>query len=117
MDQIGKFQLIKGLGKGASATVYLALDTFSGSDVALKVLHPEVVQSPDFDRTTTMQFMTEASLAGKLPPPHLVAILETSVSEDSGYISLEYVPGGGVLEQIAFKCCGALDYAFRQGIV
>jgi len=131
MKQIGKFQLLRVLGKGASATVYLALDTFSGNDVALKVLAPEVVQSPDFDRTTTMQFMTEASLAGKLSHPHIVSILEASVSEDSGYIALEYVPGGDLFQyttpgkllspedaiQIAFKCCGALDYAFRQGIV
>lgn len=131
MNQIGKFQLLKVLGKGASATVYLALDTFAGIEVALKVLDPEVVHSPDFDRTTTMQFMTEASLAGKLSHPHIVAILEASVGEDSGYIALEYVPGGDLFQytkpgnllspedsiQIAFKCCGALDYAFRQGIV
>jgi eukaryotic-like serine/threonine-protein kinase len=119
------------LGKGASATVYLALDTFSGNEVALKVLDAEVVRSPDFDRTTTMQFMTEASLAGKLSHPHIVSILEASVNEDSGYIALEYVPGGDLFQyttagkllspedaiQVAFKCCGALDYAFRQGIV
>jgi serine/threonine protein kinase len=131
MNQIGKFQLRKVLGKGASATVYLALDTFSGNDVALKVLDPEVVQSPDFDRTMTAQFMTEASLAGKLSHPHIVSILEASVTGDSGYIALEYVPGGDLYQftksgtllspedatQIAFKCCGALDYAFRQGIV
>jgi serine/threonine protein kinase len=76
MNQIGKFQLLRVLGKGASATVYLALDTFSGNEVALKVLDPELVQSPDFDRSTTMQFMTEASLAGKLSHPHIVSILE-----------------------------------------
>ena len=131
MNQIGKFQLRRVLGNGASGTVYLALDTFSGNDVALKVLDPELVQSADFDRSTTMQFMTEASLAGKLSHPHIVSILEASVSEESGYIALEYVPGGDLYQftkpgqllspedgvQIAFKCCGALDYAFRQGIV
>ncbi len=131
MNQVGKFQLKKLLGKGASATVYLALDTFSGNEVALKVLDPELVQGADFDRSTTMQFMTEASLAGKLSHPHIVSILEASVNEDSGYIALEYVPGGDLFQyttpgrllspedaiQIAFKCCGALDYAFRQGIV
>ncbi len=131
MNQIGKFQLRKVLGKGASGTVYLALDTFSGNDVALKVLDPEVVKSPEFDRTKTEQFMNEASLAGKLSHPHIASILEASVSEDSGYIALEYVPGGDLTQytapgkllspqdaiQIAFKTCGALDYAFRQGIV
>lgn len=131
MDRIGKFQLRKVLGKGASGTVYLALDTFSGNDVALKVLDPEVVKSPDFDRTNTAQFMNEASLAGKLSHPHIASILEASVSADSGYIAIEYVPGGDLSQytmpgrllspenaiEVAFKCCGALDYAFRQGIV
>lgn len=131
MDRIGKFQLRRVLGKGASGTVYLALDTFSGKDVALKVLDPEIVKSPDFDRTNIVQFMNEASLAGKLTHPHIASILEASVSEDSGYIAIEYVPGGELSQytkpgsllspenaiQIAFKSCGALDYAFRQGIV
>ena len=89
---------MKVLGKGASATVYLALDTFSGNEVALKVLDSEIVQSPDFDRSTTMQFMTEASLAGKLSHPHIVSILEASVSEECGYIALEYVPGGDLFQ-------------------
>ncbi len=131
MEQVGKFQLRKVLGKGASGTVYLALDTFSGNDVALKVLDRQVVESPEFERTRTEQFLNEASLAGKLQHPHIAAILEASVSRDSGYIALEYVPGGDLSQyvgpdkllspeqaiQVAFKSCGALDYAFRQGIV
>jgi tRNA A-37 threonylcarbamoyl transferase component Bud32 len=131
VHQIGKFQLRKELGTGASGTVYLALDTFSGNDVALKVLDPDVVKSPGFDRTNTVQFMNEASLAGKLAHPHIASILEASVTEDSGYIAIEYVPGGDLSQytvpgnllspedaiQVAFKSCGALDYAFRQGIV
>jgi len=131
IQQIGKFQLRKVLGKGASGTVYLALDTFSGDDVALKVLDHAVVSSPEFAATRTAQFMNEASLAGKLQHPHIAAILEASISRESGYIALEYVPGGDLSQyavpgkllppeqaiQVAFKSCGALDYAFRQGIV
>jgi serine/threonine protein kinase len=131
VTQIGKFQLRKVLGKGASGTVYLALDTFSGNDVALKVLDKQVVASPDFEATVTAQFLNEASLAGKLQHPHIAAILEASVNRDEGYIALEYVPGGDLSQyvapgkllapdqciQVAFKSCGALDYAFRQGIV
>ncbi len=131
MNQIGKFQLRRVLGKGASGTVYLALDTFSGADVALKVLDPQVVASPDFGATVTAQFLNEAALAGKLNHPHIAAILEAVVDGNSGYVALEYVPGGDLTQftqpgkllsredaiQIAFKSCGALDYAFRQGIV
>ncbi len=128
---MGKFQLLKELGKGASGTVYLALDTYSGVNVALKVLDQNLVSSPDFDRSHAAQFMNEASLAGKLSHPHIAMILEASVNENAGYIAIEYVPGGDLTQytrpgkllsvedavQVAFKSCGALDYAFRQGIV
>jgi len=131
MEQLGKYQLRKVLGKGASGTVYLALDTFSGDDVALKILDPKVVASAEFGATATAQFLNEASLAGKLNHPHIAAILEAVVTGNSGYVALEYVPGGDLAQftqpgkllsredaiQIAFKSCGALDYAYRQGIV
>ena len=130
--RLGKYELIKVLGKGASGTVYLALDTFSGQEVALKVLDPEVVAAPEFDQTHTHQFMNEASLAGRISHPHIATILEAAVDEQTGgYIAIEYVPGGDLSQfatperllsvedaiEVAFKCCGALDYAFRQGIV
>lgn len=131
MEQIGKYQLRKLLGQGASGKVYLALDTFAGVDVALKVLDPEVIKNSHLDHSNILQFMNEASLAGKLSHPHIASILEASITGDTGYIALEYVPGGDLTQyskpgsllspanaiEIAFKCCGALDYAFRQGIV
>jgi len=131
LQQIGKFQLRKVLGKGASGTVYLALDTFSGNDVALKVLNPAVLSDPRLENSAIPQFLNEASLAGKLAHPHIASILEASVDAGGGYIALEYIPGGDLAQyatpsklltaeqaiQVAFKCCGALDYAFRQGVV
>ena len=131
MQSIGKFALRKILGKGATGTVYLALDTFSGQEVALKVLDPALVADPEFGAVNRKQFLNEASLAGKLSHPHIATILEASVNEESGYIAVEFVPGGTLgrftttdnllsqedTHEIAFKCCGALDYAFRQGIV
>ncbi len=125
--RFGKFELMRVLGKGATGTVHLAIDTFSGMQVALKVFDPDVVQ----DAASARQFMNEAALAGKLSHPHIAAIYEAVVGEGSGYIALEYVPGGDLRQytlrdkllpvedaiEIAFKCCGALDYASRRGIV
>jgi serine/threonine protein kinase len=130
-QRIGKFALIERLGKGSSGTVYKALDTFSGEEVALKVLDANLFSSQGFNENHRQQFMNEASLAGRLQHPHIAAILEASIDERSGYIAVEYVPGGdlsravtpeGLLKidevfEIAFKCCGALDYAYRQGII
>ncbi len=129
--QVGKYDIRKQLGKGATGTVYLAVDTFTGREVALKVIEPDVFRDPQFGTVYRTQFLNEASLAGKLRHPHIVAILDAVVQEDSGHIAMECVMGGDLSKhatpdtllpvadvlQMIFKCCGALDYAFREGIV
>jgi serine/threonine protein kinase len=130
-QRIGKFALLERLGKGSSGTVFKAFDTFSGQEVALKVLDESLFAGEGLNESSRQQFMNEASLAGRLQHPHIAAILEASIDEKSGYIAVEYVPGGdlsravqreGLLRveevfEIAFKSCGALDYAYRQGII
>ncbi|MSQ54339.1 MAG: cyclic nucleotide-binding domain-containing protein [Betaproteobacteria bacterium] len=129
--QVGKYDIQQMLGKGATGTVYLAKDTFSGREVALKTIEPEVFRDPEFGTVYRAQFLNEASLAGKIRHPHIVAILDAVVEENSGHIAMELVTGGDLAQyaskdkllpvadalQIAFKCCGALDYAFKEGIV
>jgi tRNA A-37 threonylcarbamoyl transferase component Bud32 len=129
--QVGKYDIQKLLGKGATGTVYLARDTFSGREVALKTIEPEVFRDPEFGLVYRAQFLNEASLAGKLRHPHIVGIYDAVVQDDSGHIAMELVTGGDLSRhvdakrllpvpdvlEIGFKCCGALDYAFREGIV
>ncbi len=131
LDRIGKYELKRVLGQGASGTVYLARDTFSNAEVAVKVIDPTIFEDRENGKILRTQFLNEASLAGRLNHPHIVSILDAVVTEDSGHIAMEYVPGGNLSKrasvqnlfsiddaiQVGFKCCGALDYAFRQGIV
>jgi eukaryotic-like serine/threonine-protein kinase len=129
--QVGKYDIQKLLGKGATGTVYLARDTFTGKEVALKTIEPEVFRDPEFGTVYRGQLLNEASLAGKLRHPHIVNILDAVVGEDSGHIAMELVMGGDLAAhatpdkllpvadvlQIGFKCCGALEYAAKEGIV
>ena len=129
--QVGKYDIQKLLGKGATGTVYLARDTFTGKEVALKTIEPELFRDPEFGTMHRSQLLNEAALAGKLRHPHIVAILDAVVGEDSGHIAMELVTGGDLSQfvkpdkllpvadvlQIGFKCCGALDYAAKEGIV
>jgi serine/threonine protein kinase len=129
--KVGKYDVQKLLGKGATGTVYLAKDTFTGKEVALKTIEPEVFRDPEFGTVYRSQFLNEASLAGKLRHPYIVNILDAVVGEDSGYIAMELVTGGDLsthvtsgkllpvadVMQIGFKCCGALEYAAKEGIV
>jgi CRP-like cAMP-binding protein len=90
-----------------------------------------VFRDPEFGTVYRGQLLNEASLAGKLRHPHIVAILDAVVGEDSGHIAMELVNGGDLsahaapdkllpvadVLQIGFKCCGALEYAAKEGIV
>jgi serine/threonine protein kinase len=129
LERVGKYHVKRELGKGTSSTVYLAHDAFSGRDVAIKVYNTE--GGGDNARGFKGQFLSEAALAGKLLHPHICTIFDAVVDEHMTYVAMEYVHGGNLARytsadrllpiadvvEIAFKCCGALDYAYREGVV
>jgi serine/threonine protein kinase len=129
VTRIGKYLVKSRLGEGTSGVVYLALDEFLKVEVAIKVYESDLLgQMPSHVR---LQFLTEASLAGRLEHPHIAKILDASTGDDVSYVVTEYVPGGSLADimekgdllpvddaiEIGFKCCGALDYAFRNDII
>lgn len=130
MDRIGKYEVIKELGKGATSTVYLARDPFADRQVAIKLLNLSDMDADEATRFKSL-FLTEASLAGKLEHPYIASILDAVVTDDLSYLVMEYV-GGGTLErycqvdnllptdkviEVVFKCCRALSYACGNGII
>lgn len=131
MDRIGKYQIIKELGRGATSAVYLAEDAFAGRQVAIKLVRADALGDKEHGRRFHKLFLAEASLAGKLSHPHLAAIYDAVSDEDGSYLVMEYVPGGtlevhtqpdkllsiNTIVEIIFKCCKALDYAHRHGII
>jgi serine/threonine protein kinase len=131
MEKVGKYEIIRELGKGATSSVYLARDPFANRQVAIKLVRPEVLKDEDYGRRFQKLFLTEASLAGKLSHPHIAAIYDGVANEDGSYLVMEYVEGGTLepyikpesllpvnrVIEIAFKCCKALDYAHHHGII
>jgi len=131
IQKIGKYQIVSELGKGATSAVYLAIDSFANRKVAVKLVQRDVLGDREHGKRFRKLFLTEASLTGKLSHPHIVAIYDAVADEEGSYIVMEYVEGG-TLEQhtkidnllpinkiieIVFKCCKALDYAARHGVI
>ncbi|RPJ44256.1 MAG: serine/threonine protein kinase [Betaproteobacteria bacterium] len=129
--RIGKYEIIRELGRGATSVVYKAYDPFQDRDVALKAVFPEALGDQEYGQRYRKLFVAEASLAGKLSHPHIVAIYDAVADEDASYIVMEYVDGttlepyarvdhllplSRVLE-IIYKCARALDYAAREGVI
>ena len=130
LERIGKYQVVRKLGEGATSTVYLGFDSFAQRHVAIKVMLPEVLTDLGKGHAYHRMLVNEASLAGKLMHPHIVQIYDAVVDDQLSYIVMEYVPGGTLeqfcspdrllpierLVEIIFKCSRALDYAYRMGI-
>ena len=129
-DRIGKYQVIRKLGDGATSEVYLCHDEFAGRDVAVKIVYQDRLNDPQGGKVFRKLFVTEASLAGKLSHPHITQIFDAVVGDLMSYIVMEYV-SGGTLEQfcppenllpldkiveIVFKCTRALDFAHKLGV-
>lgn len=131
MAKIGKYEVIRELGEGATSVVYLADDPFAGRKVAIKRIKTEVLGDSELGQRFHKLFLAEASLAGKLRHPHIVSIYDAEASDHDSYIVMEYVPGGTLerycrvdnllpvarIVELIFKCCKALDFAHRHGII
>jgi serine/threonine protein kinase len=133
-QHVGKYELVKLLGKGATGSVYLAMDPFGQREVAVKVLD-STPADPEEARRQLKFFQNEASLAGKLRHPHIVSIFDAGIDKKNGqdlrYLVMELVEGTSLQPhceraqllpvqqtvQIAYKCCRALEYANTVGVV
>jgi eukaryotic-like serine/threonine-protein kinase len=129
--KIGKYEVIKELGRGATSVVYKAYDPFQNREVAVKVVFPEALGDQELGQRYRKLFVTEASLAGRLSHPHIVAIYDAVADDEASYIVMEYVDGTTLepyaridhllpltrILEIIYKCARALDYAAREGVI
>ena len=125
LPEIPGFKILKTLGRGGMANVYLGLQESMEREVAIKVMLPQLLTDPSFgDR-----FLREARIAAKLAHPHIVAVIDVGVAGDMYYMAMEYHPGGdlkakirkGIGQKEAIRImkdvAGALDYAHKTGFV
>src|ERR1700690_4008550 len=131
MERIGKYQVIRRLGEGATSEVYLCHDPFADREVAIKVVFPDSLTDDENRKLFRKLFVTEASLAGKLAHPPIVQIFDAVVDEGISYVCMEYGDGGPLephcdpdallpvdrIVEIVFKCTRALDFANRAGVI
>ena len=93
---LSRFKLLRELGRGASAAVYLVRDERLNLPLALKVLHPQFAAAA---RTEAREkFFAEARLAMRLRHPGVVAVYD--VDEGARCLAMEYIEGGTVRDRL-----------------
>ena len=92
-----RYEIIRRLGSGGMADVYLARDTQLGRQVAIKVLYKRYARDEEF----VARFRREAQSAAALNHPHIVSIYDRGEAEGSYYIAMEYLEGKSLKDVIS----------------
>jgi hypothetical protein len=121
-----RYVLLRELGTGGMATVYLARDEKHDRDVALKVLRPDLAAAVGPDR-----FLREIRITAGLSHPHILPLLDSGTSGDRLFYVMPYVAGGSLrrlilgharipmeaILRIVREVASGLDYAHAREVV
>jgi eukaryotic-like serine/threonine-protein kinase len=128
---LGRYRVLKELGRGAMGLVYLGKDPTIQRFVAIKTMRLDQLDHDDKLQEVKARFFREAESTGRLSHPNIVTIYDAGEEDDLGYIAMELIEGTP-LKQWARKpnllpvnevlltvatVADALDYAHQQGIV
>jgi serine/threonine protein kinase/formylglycine-generating enzyme required for sulfatase activity len=94
---IGEYEIVRELGRGGQATVYLAADRRLHRQVALKVLD----SGPIADRKAFERFRREAEITSRLDHPGICAVYETGEDDGRLWIAMRYVEGSSLAQLLS----------------
>jgi serine/threonine-protein kinase len=130
MKQIGKYQILDTIGKGAMGAVYKGRDEVIDRIVAIKVIHPHLLEDGS-GGDLQARFQQEAKAAARCLHPNIVTIFDYGVNEQIPFMVMEYVEGldlksllrmSGAVSvtqsiEIILQVLDALSYAHGSGVV
>jgi serine/threonine-protein kinase PpkA len=120
------YTILRPIGEGGMASVFLAVQQSLEREVALKIMSPVLAANTDFAN----RFLTEGKITAKLQHPNLVTVYDIGTHNGIYYLAAEYVPGGTLKERIqeggitvadalgvASDIASGLDFAHQKGFV
>jgi len=127
---LGRYEVLKELGRGAMGTVYLGKDPKINREVAIKTLRYEEIDEEQLGEIKK-RFFREAEAAGKLSHPNIVTIYDVGEDYEIAYMAMELLDGSdltkycqkenllprGDVIRIISSVASALDYAHTNGVV
>ncbi len=128
---LGRYKVLKELGRGSMGVVYLGKDPTIQRFVAIKTMRLDEIDDVDKLQEVKARFFQEAESTGRLSHPNIVTIFDAGEENDLGYIAMEMLQGTTLkqwsrkpnllpLEKvipILATVAEAMDYAHQQGVV
>ena len=128
---LGRYKILKELGRGAMGIVYLGKDPTIQRFVAIKTMSLDAIDDAKALQEAKARFFREAESTGRLSHPNIITIYDAGQEQDLGYIAMEVLEGTTLkhwsrkpnllsldkLIPIFSTVADALDYAHQQGVV
>ena len=90
---LGRYRMLKELGRGAMGLVYLGKDPTIQRFVAIKTMRLDQIENDDKVQDIKVRFFREAESTGRLSHPNIVTIYDAGEEDDLGYIAMELIEG------------------------
>ncbi len=130
-ERLGRYEIVRELGRGAMGVVYEGRDPNIGRRVAIKTARRDLLAASGMADELMKRFLREAQAAGALNHPNIITIFDADEEAGVAYIAMEYLDGGDLRRLIEDRCslsmeriadigatiCEALAAAHDQGIV
>lgn len=130
-SRLGRYLIVRELGKGAMGVVYEGLDPNIGRRVAIKTARRDVLAASGMMDEMMQRFLREARAAGALNHPNIITIYDADEEDGTAYIAMEFIEGCDLrrlveqrrrldleeILEIGATVCDALDAAHRKGVV
>jgi serine/threonine-protein kinase len=128
---LGRYKVLKELGRGSMGVVYLGKDPTIQRFVAIKTMQLDEIDDRDKLQEVKARFFREAESTGRLSHPNIVTIFDAGEEDDLGYIAMELLQGTTLKQwsrkpnllplekvlSILATVAEAMDYAHQQGVV
>jgi serine/threonine-protein kinase PpkA len=123
--EVPGYRVLRVLGAGGMASVYLAVQESLEREVALKVMSPQLAADPEF----TQRFLKEGRITARLAHPNLVTVYDIGSHEGVYYLAAEYIGGGTLRDRmndglrvpeildIVIAVARGLHFAHDRGVV
>ena len=100
-EQIGRYVILRTLGRGAMGIVYLARDPQIEREIALKTIRFDAGEKSFGVEEAKARFLKEARISGRLQHPHIVTVFDVGEDQGTLFLAMEVVQGGSFAQRLS----------------
>ena len=129
--RIGRYEILRPLGKGAMGLVYLARDPQIERTLALKTVRFDGPSQSFSVAEAKARFLKEAKISGRLQHPNIVTVFDVGEDEGTLFLAMEYISGGSLAQRLSdpgsfpvvdririlSEVADALAHAHQRGVI